>query len=569
MGSLTKEEPQRQPLSTQELSEQLISQRQPEASSVRPSTQELSERLIAARTKAAEGQGASQYNALGLPKQTVDPDSLSSGVGRSVDNLQAAYGGSIEMVGEILDHQPTKDFGSEMRDEQQRQAALYGTPSAPTSIKDVIESGEMGDLAPYLKEMGVSSIAPLSVIASGGLAGAKVTPGGPVNKAIGSLVGSYLAAFGINSGTLQNAMKEIDPEVESPWTAFMGGTINSALDAGGATYLLRPWIQSMGKEAIVRGLVKRNLTKEVAEAAVKTALLESSIGSVQSLVHDVGVSLGTGTDLTEDLVYNAIDGALGGGILGGTLGGGGRGVDVVTHNQKVAGSGHKNNEQLLEEMGEPTTPEEVAAFDELLEKVEKSRERSGKPQSLAGRLWSGFGGSSVDKLTGLSNISPSARKIKELFRADMSGKTASGTSLFESAGLMAGKWRTDSNQIFRKKSEKQLSDLFADVSREGGPLTEDGVRLRRVLDDVHDTATGRGGLETIGYVEGHLPVRLDRDLVMKNRGQFIDELVTRGRDRVEANKALDEWLQQTDPRIEQDTIFSEGASVSRDICKEV
>lgn len=665
-----------------------------------PSTDQMAAELLAeqsaqAAPEAAPSGAPQEYQGFGGAPAAVDPNSISSTVGRSVDNMQAALGGTAEMFGEITGSQGLQDYGKGVREEQKAQAAEYGEPTVPTSIKDV---EDLGDFGSYLKDMGVKSLAPMATIASGTMAGAaagaRMAPGGLLGKAVGGFMGGFLGSFGLEAGEIQNAIKEADPEAKSPWAAFAGGTVNSALNAGGATYLLKPAIKMIGEKAVVEGLVKQGLAREASLAAVKTAALEGGIGAVQAGVTDLSVAGGTGQDVSEDLIYHMLDGAIGGGLLGGTFGGAGKAIEINSKNQRVAGSEAKTTREqydlmaskepqvvseetpsviretsldkgaeyvlkdgtpviatrkidekygdidielttpdgekvgsvggalaehgvnfpqphveeafrrkgantlmydLLGESGgyvgerdnkasartedginfwnsyeqgqsksfrnhpEPSTKKEIVrddaelkAFNKLEAQVKKDEAKLGKPQSLMGRVWSGFGGSAVDKIQGLAEVSPAAKEVSEAFRPDMSGKTASAKTLFEDADLMAGKWRNDTNNLLKGKSEKQLSDLFEDVSQTGGPKTPEGAKLRGVLNDVFETAVDKGGLDTIGYVENHLPTRLDRDRVIADRGKFVDELVIHGRDRIEAESAVDDWLTKTDPKVEQD-----------------
>lgn len=668
-----------------------------------PSTDQMAAELLAeqsaqAAPEAAPSGAPQEYQGFGGAPAAVDPNSISSTVGRSVDNMQAALGGTAEMFGEITGSQGLQDYGKGVREEQKAQATEYGEPTVPTSIKDV---EDLGDFGSYLKDMGVKSLAPMATIASGTMAGAaagsRMAPGGLLGKAVGGFMGGFLGSFGLEAGEIQNAIKEADPEAKSPWAAFAGGTVNSALNAGGATYLLKPAIKMIGEKAVVEGLVKQGLAREAAIAATKTAVMEGGIGAVQAGVTDLSVAGGTGQDVSEDLIYHMLDGAIGGSLLGGAFGGAGKAIEVNAENQRVAGSEAKPAKEQLADINSkyeggittetPGTPRETsldkgaefllkdgtpviatrkvdekygdidielhtpdgekvgsvggadakhganfpqphveegfrrkgantlmydllgesggyvgtrdnkqsartedginfwnsyeqgqsASFREhpapepvlttqpldktdadlktiskLERQIAKDEAKLGKPQTLMGRVWSGFGGSAVDKIQGLAEVSPAAKEVSEAFRPDMTGKTASVKTLFEDADLMAGKWRNETNNVLQGKSEKQLSALFEDVSQTGGPKTPEGAKLRGVLNDVFDTAVNKGGLDTIGYVENHLPTRLDRDRVIADRGKFVDELVIHGRDRLDAEQAVSDWLVKTDPKVEQD-----------------
>lgn len=497
-----------------------------------------------------------------IPAAPNDPDSVGSTVGRSVDRLQAAYGGTAEAVGEAAGLEGLTDWGKQTREAQLLEASQYGEPTVPQSIKDV---DDLGDFGSYLKDMGIKSLAPMSTIGAGTLAGAtagaRVAPGGGLGKAIGGFVGGFLGAFGMEVGEIQNGIKAADPDAVSPWSALAGGTFNAALDAGGASYLLKLPIAMIGEKAVVNGLVKQGLAEEVAKGVVKTAAVEGGIGAVQSVAGDASVAQGTGQDMAEDWLWNALDGAIGGAALGGTLGGGLKAHETIANNNRVAGSEVVSAKEELAAMPTPTTPAEVARFTELTEKVAKDTAKASEPQSLSGKLWSTFGGTSLDPIKGLAEVSPSARQLVEDFRPDMTGKTASDRTIFEDRDLMAGKWRSETNNILEGKSEAELSRLFDEVSQPSAALVSpEAVALRQTLDDVHDTAVS-AGMDTIGYVEGHLPVRLDRDKILADRPAFEAELVAAGRAPQDATQAVNDWLVKTDPAIEQDTF----PKINRDV----
>ena len=82
----------------------------------------------------------------------VDPDSVSSIVGRTVDNLQASFAGTVAAVGEATGSEYLKDWGEAEVQAQQEEASQYGAPSS-SSYTQVNDLESMGS---YLKELGVS-----------------------------------------------------------------------------------------------------------------------------------------------------------------------------------------------------------------------------------------------------------------------------------------------------------------------------------------------------------------------------------------------------------------------------
>lgn len=509
-----------------ELADEIRAERPQEVQVERPTTAQLADEIRAERA------ASDAPVDLGGQRPQVDPDSVSSTVGRAVDNMQANYGGTAEAFGEALGIENLASWGSEFRDKQKEEASQYGQPTTPQSYKDV-DWKEAGEVGGYLADMGLGSLPGMGTIMGGAVAGSKLAPGGIYGKTVGGFVGAFMASLGINAGEIQNGIKEIDPEAKSPWTALAGGSFNAALDAGGAGVLLRPVLKAVGPSQVINGLVKQGLGLEAAKGLVQGALVEGGIGAAQSLASDTAKASGTGTQLTEDYIDHMIDSAIGGALLGGGLGAGARAKAALDNNGMVAGSAY-----------------EAPVLDPAAQAKQDKKDQA--PQSLAGKVWSTMGGTSTDMIKGLSEASPTAKEFKELFRPDMTGKEASSKTLFEDADLLAGKWRQDTNHILEGKSEAELSALFDEVSQPAHMLqSPEAIQLRNVLDDVHNEAQARN-LDTIGYVEGHLPVRLDRDLLIDQRDAFVNELVAAGRARPDAEKALDDYLEKTDPELEQD-----------------
>ena len=419
--------------------------------------------------------------------EPVDPDSISSIVGRSVDQMQASLGSATEVLGELTGSQFLVDAGSQFRKEQLEEASQYGSPSI-ASYKNV-EWDNPEQIGTFLKQMGFSAAPSLGVSVAGGVAGARTGAaiGGTRGAVAGGILGAIISAFPLNIGEVKNAIKEIDPEAKSPWSAVLGGTAMTALDVVGLTSIVKPLVKTFGRDIAYEALKEQGVAKELAVGAIKNALIESPIGAAQAGIQAVAASEGTNTTVNtekvvEDMINSAISGGLAGGHAGGAFGAGG----AVANNRMVAG-----------------TASPSADF----------TEGRTKPLNMAQRAFDALGSSSVNLLQPFARVSPSMEGIIRKFRPDMTGETASGTTVFEDADLMVGDWSSRFQEGMSKRDADATLQAYLD-----DPKSAEAKPLRDIMDDVHKAATD-AGLKT-GYLEGMLPTRLDENKIVTDRAAF-------------------------------------------------
>jgi hypothetical protein len=150
------------------------------------------------------------------PKVVVDPDSASSIVGRSVDQMQAALGSATEVAGELTGSEFLKDAGASFREEQLQEASQYGTPSISSYTQVDFQDPEQ--IGTYLKQMGLSAVPSLGTGVAGGVAGAKAgsAVGGARGAVVGGILGAITSSLPLNIGEVQNAIKRPIPVVCCP-----------------------------------------------------------------------------------------------------------------------------------------------------------------------------------------------------------------------------------------------------------------------------------------------------------------------------------------------------------------
>lgn len=464
----------------------------------------------------AEGTAPAAPKATRKAKAPVDPDSFSSGVGRAVDNMQAAFGGTMEAIGEATGSQYLKDTGAQLREEQQRQAAEYGQPTAPKSYKDV-DFGDASSVGSWASGLFEDSLPSMGLVLSGAAAGQQTGAAfGGLGRAVGGAIGGLLAGAGVNIGEVQNAIKAEDPNAESPWHSILAGTGMASLDAVGAGVMLKPLVKAFGKDVVYQSLVKEGIVKGVALDIVKGAATEGAIGAAQGVIQSVAVQDGLGKEIDLDRVQeDALNSALGGALLGSAIRASTGAMGRIAERGMIDGE----------------------AFDKAVTQADTDR------QSVLGKVWGTFGGRSTDMLKGWSNASEKAREFVENFNPDETGRTATKKTVFEDAALLSGKWRTKWEELTKGKSKDDLAAIFDDVSEQHGGRASN-PKVRELLDDVNAEAVKRGMKP--GYIEGYLPLNMDKDAIVKNRDQFLQDILPYYSDLGAATKAIDEYIAQAE-----------------------
>ena len=473
----------------------------PKATTNRPS---MDERVAAIRAR--RSQPTQEF-----APESVDPDSVGSIVGRTVDNLQASVAGTVAAVGEATGSEYLKDWGEAEVQAQQEEASQYGAPS----IRSYTEVNNLDDLGSYLKELGVSGATSMGAIAPGAVAGANLAP--TSLKPVGAMIGGFLAGFGINAGELHNEMKKIDPNGEHPLATFGGGAALGLLDAAGVASIAKPLLKRFGTDVVYDQLRAVGVPKEMALGAVKGAAVESTTEGLQSVGKDITVANATDSEIVYDkLVENAINNMIGGAIVGGPAGGLASGAAAIGNNNMVAGT------------AAPTQGTGETVFG-----TKGSTEAKGIMGSVGGAL----GTAATEYLTPLARVSTTAKAFVNRFRADKTGGVATEPTIFEANDLMVGKYRTQLDPV-NKLSGKALTQAFNDYLNNG--RSQGAAIIRNTLQNFLGEARASG--MKVGQITDYLPTTLDNKRIKKLRDQVITDFTLYFKDQASATKAVDEWL---------------------------
>lgn len=468
--------------------------------------------------------------AAGIPmiqEAPVDPNSFSSNVGRSVDQLQSNWGGTAEAIGDVTGIDPLKEFGARIRKANKLEAAQYGTPDNQ-SYKDVDSTS---DAVQYVTNLFEGALPNMGAILGAGAAAAKVTPGPAPVKAGAALTGAFTAAFADNAGNVQNMQHDIkgeDAEVGSA-ISLMAGVPMAALDVGGVATLAKPLIKNIGKDAAEQVLMHSGVAQSVAKEAVKGAVLggagEAATSASQAVIGNVAAAAGTHTDVDwEKTAEDAINGAIGGGIAGSFGGAGAHGVAAIKHNNLVddGKAPVKSFEDETTLMGKPKTEE----------------------PGLFQAAYNGLAEGSLKGLEPLARVSSGMRDFIRAFRPDESGRTATGPTLFEDQRQMAGEYNTKMDELIEKAGGKDKFAQALDDYAAGNYTNPIAAEYKALHDSFWDLARTKGRLNDIGYIDNHLPFKMDVKKIEKNKDAFIDEIAPHYESRDKASEAVDNYLQK-------------------------
>ena len=210
-------------------------------------------------------------------------------VGRGIDQVQGLFGSGLDVIGEATGIESLEKYGEKVYERNAAQLAEREARSPRLALKDVdnIVVGQqswvdfiqqsLGEVAPSL---GVS----LAGAGAGAKAGAAVgnvltgpfvplkLVGVPVGALVGGAIGAFLPSALLGAGEVQQTIKELDPEAESPWAALGGGAVIGALDVASlAVPVLATMAKGVPKSTIVKGLMANGVSESIARGAVGTA----------------------------------------------------------------------------------------------------------------------------------------------------------------------------------------------------------------------------------------------------------------------------------------------------------
>ena len=238
-------------------------------------------------TDAEMSASLAQYLLTGAPAQQVEAEEaveverpeatgkFFKSIGRGIDQMQGAIGSGIDVIGEATGIEAIEKFGERQAARNEVQLLEKEVTDPRLQLRDVenIMVGKQSwvdyiqqSLGEVLPSMGFS----LAGAGAGALAGSAILP--VAGSLIGGALGAFLPSALMGAGEVQQTIKELDPNAESPWAALGGGAIIGALDVAALSV---PVLKSIGKgipkDSIIKGLISNGVSEKVAKGAVGTA----------------------------------------------------------------------------------------------------------------------------------------------------------------------------------------------------------------------------------------------------------------------------------------------------------
>ena len=214
---------------------------------------------------------------------------------RGIDQVQGSIGSAFDAIGEATGLQGLEKYGEKVAERNALQLAEKEASDPRLALKDVknVVRGQQS-FVDYMQQ-GLGEVLPSMGLSVGGgylggkagaAAGAKLgltatvaipIPGARVlgvgaGALIGGAIGAFLPSFLMGTGSVQETIKELDPDARNPWAALGGGAVIGALDVASlAVPVFASMKKGIPKDIILKGLIKGGVKEGTARGALATA----------------------------------------------------------------------------------------------------------------------------------------------------------------------------------------------------------------------------------------------------------------------------------------------------------
>lgn len=464
-----------------------------------------------------------------------DPDSFSNSLARGFYNAASGVAKTIEIAGEEFEFESWEDFGREVHESYESEAARYGIPSV-TSLEQI---DDFEDFTTFFRTALASNIPPLLASIAGAVAGGTV--GGPPGAIAGAFGPSYL----MNTGELAEEIERQGGTDKTNAAALTIGGGLAALDTIGLTKVLKPFagplVKEFGVDQIGKELVKLGVKKEIAKGALTGMVSEGITEGLQEggMLYSAWALTGTEMDPDElkDRVFTAaaIGGVLGGGI--GSFSGAGGAIINNSEFKQMAELQNKAKEtfdklqaqgKLPNEVFRPHDPRQMQylmldpQFDTYAS-AKNALTRKGAAPGPVRTLIDFLGGKSITLLDRSAAISDSMDKIRNTFFMRERGRPHHEVDmdLFTATALNTGRWTTELNDALTSMSKDELNSLPAymrgqiDKGRVSDRFRQNAERIRDLVNNIRQEALD-AGLKT-GYIADYFPRFINTNLLQRDQ----------------------------------------------------
>jgi hypothetical protein len=273
---------------------------------------------------------------------------------RGWNGLQSSTGRFVEFAGEATGLESVRRYGQAVARKNNEDARLYDAPAlrGPWELhKWLVDT--VGEQLPIM--------APIMAGGAAGAAVGSVVPG--VGTVIGGLVGAFVPSFVLNTGDVQETLKELGGEdTQAPLAVFVGGSAVAAFDSVLPGAIGSRLVKTFGfdtAERIARRAlaapVKSSFLRRTARGTVTGMATEGVTEAIQESIAMEAAAIGAATSTPEDYRSRVAQAGAAGAVMGGMFQGG------------TAAITHRRQQQLALQ-----AEQQKAFFDDLAKGVEQS-----------------------------------------------------------------------------------------------------------------------------------------------------------------------------------------------------
>lgn len=256
-----------------------------------------------------------------IPQQTQqEPGTATAGqaLARGYYKTKQMLGGAAEVAGEFAGQDNVvQDFGKRVRQQAEQDVKSYPAQAEFLKIRSA------SDAAQYAKET-LLDFAPQI-----GLTGAAATAGFAAGGPVGAALATAAASMALNTGDVQQQLKEKDANAVAPGWVAAGGTAAGLLDTITPFRLGSKLLMRFGKETgediakqVAARATARGFLGDVASEAGKSAATEGLTEAAQEVIGEMATAgaldqAPNWETLPTQVIEAGAAGALGGGVFGG------------------------------------------------------------------------------------------------------------------------------------------------------------------------------------------------------------------------------------------------------------
>jgi len=207
-----------------------------------------------------------------VPKKLKPKGEFFPSLVRGWDMMEGVIGSGLDAIGEATGWEGLEKYGERVAEANQKEIEEWDRTHPRLSLGDVkgIWGNDQGAID-YIQQALGELIPSMGIAATGALAGTAAAPFVGVGALTGAGLGAFLPSALMGTGEVQETIKELDPDKETPLSSLGGGALIGALDVLGLALPITKVIGKVGVGKAAQILSKTDIDKKVAKSAIATA----------------------------------------------------------------------------------------------------------------------------------------------------------------------------------------------------------------------------------------------------------------------------------------------------------